>query len=169
MSLNTVGLTDALKNNQYEKLIDLLNDVREVMKSEKLTSYNEHLLLDKFELETKDQLYSLLYSSLINTDIEINEFISKSKENTLVNKLKESLNVKEILTEEKFDYLIPNIKIFGIITSIMVVLLIFDFFGNLWILRLFYALGVLMATFGLCILLEGISTIIKLLRKISEK
>jgi len=53
------------------------------------------------------------------------------------------------------------------IGSIIIGLLMF--FNGSWIGGLLYALGGVMATLGLCVLLEGISTIIKLLRKISEK
>ena len=43
------------------------------------------------------------------------------------------------------------------------------FFNGSWFGGLLYAIVGVMATLGLCVLLEGISTIIKLLRKISEK
>ena len=71
-------------------------------------------------------------------------------------------------TEDKFDNdIIPTTKIVGMIGSIIIGLLMF--FNGSWIGGLLYALGGVMATLGLCVLLEGISTIIKLLRKISEK
>lgn len=71
-------------------------------------------------------------------------------------------------TEDKFDNdIIPTTKTIGIIGSILSGLLMF--FNGSWFGGLLYAIVGIMATLGLCVLLEGISTIIKLLRKISEK
>ena len=70
-------------------------------------------------------------------------------------------------TEDKFDNdIIPTTKIIGIIGSILSGILMF--FNGSWFGGLLYAIVGIMATLGLCVLLEGISTIIKLLRKISE-
>ena len=71
-------------------------------------------------------------------------------------------------TEDKFDNdIIPTTKIIGLIGSALIGVLMF--FNGSWVGGLLYAVGGVMATLGLCVLLEGISTIIKLLRKISEK
>ena len=71
-------------------------------------------------------------------------------------------------TEDKFDNdIIPTTKLVGMIGSGLIGLLMI--FNGSWLVGLLYAVGGIMATLGLCILLEGISTIIKLLRKISEK
>lgn len=81
--------------------------------------------------------------------------------------LSTNVNV-EILTEDKFDKdIIPTTKNVGMIGSVIIGGLMF--FNGSWMLGLLYAIGGIMATLGLCVLLEGISTIIKLLRKISEK
>ena len=81
--------------------------------------------------------------------------------------LSTNVNV-EILTEDKFDKdIIPTTKNVGMIGSVIIGGLMF--FNGSWMMGLFYAIGGIMATLGLCVLLEGISTIIKLLRKISEK
>lgn len=77
-------------------------------------------------------------------------------------------NDVEILTEDKFDKdIIPTTKNVGMIGSVIIGGLMV--FNGSWMMGLFYAIGGIMATLGLCVLLEGISTIIKLLRKISEK
>ena len=77
-------------------------------------------------------------------------------------------NVVEVLTEDKFDKdNIPTTKLVGMISSGLIGLLMI--FNGSWLAGLLYAAGGVMATLGLCVLLEGISTIIKLLRKISEK
>ena len=80
-----------------------------------------------------------------------------------------STNVNvEILTEDKFDKdIIPTTKNVGMIGSVIIGGLMV--FNGSWMMGLLYAIGGIMATLGLCVLLEGISTIIKLLRKISEK
>ena len=77
---------------------------------------------------------------------------------------------KDIPTEEKFDKnIIPTTKIVGIVGSVLVFIGTIlspegDFFGGL-----IYLVFGIMSTLGLCVLLEGFSTIIKLLRKISDK
>ena len=77
-------------------------------------------------------------------------------------------NDVEILTEDKFDKdIIPTTKNVGMIGSVIIGGLMV--FNGSWMMGLFYAIGGIMATLGLCVLLEGISTIIKLLRKISVK
>jgi hypothetical protein len=80
-----------------------------------------------------------------------------------------SSNQNTILTEDKFDKdVIPNTKTYGIIGAILVAL--GEFLSNDGgISALIYGLVGVMSTLGLCILLEGFSTVIKLLRKISEK
>ena len=71
-------------------------------------------------------------------------------------------------TEDKFDNdIIPTTKLIGLIGSALIGILML--FNGSWVGGLLYAVGGVMATLGLCVLLEGISTIIKLLRKISEK
>jgi len=78
-------------------------------------------------------------------------------------------NVVEYKVEDEFDKnLIPTTKIIGILSSILVGITSFYQLGiNLYGV-LITVVGI-MGTLGLCILLEGFSTIIKLLRKISEK
>ena len=77
---------------------------------------------------------------------------------------------KDILTEEKFDKnIIPTTKVWGIVGSVLVFIGTIlseegDFFDGL-----IYLVFGIMSTLGLCVLLEGFSTIIKLLRKISDK
>ena len=74
----------------------------------------------------------------------------------------------EVLTEDKFDKdIIPTTKNVGMLGSVIIGGLM-AFYGS-WVGGLLYAVGGVMVTLGLCVLLEGISTIIKLLRKISEK
>jgi hypothetical protein len=74
----------------------------------------------------------------------------------------------EILTEDKFDKdIIPTTKLIGLIGSALIGVLML--LNGSWVEGLLYVVGGVMATLGLCVLLEGISTIIKLLRKISEK
>jgi len=74
----------------------------------------------------------------------------------------------EILTEDKFDKdIIPTTKNVGMIGSVIIGGLMV--FNGSWMMGLFYAIGGIMATLGLCVLLEALSTIIKLLRKISDK
>ena len=78
------------------------------------------------------------------------------------------INEVEVLTEDKFDKdIIPTTKNVGMIGSVIIGGLM-AFYGS-WVGGLLYAVGGVMVTLGLCVLLEGISTIIKLLRKISEK
>jgi predicted phage tail protein len=92
-----------------------------------------------------------------------NDNLSESKSEISVNE-----NVVEVLTEDKFDKdIIPTTKNVGLIGSVIIGGLMF--FNGSWITGLLYTIGGIMATLGLCVLLEGISTIIKLLRKISEK
>jgi len=77
-------------------------------------------------------------------------------------------NDVEILTEDKFDKdIIPTTKNVGMIGSVIIGGLMV--FNGSWMMGLFYAIGGIMATLGLCVLLEALSTIIKLLRKISDK
>jgi hypothetical protein len=100
---------------------------------------------------------------------------SKSEEMFINNGSVDSFVIKEKKkddygnrTEDKFDNdIIPTTKIVGMIGSVIIGILMF--FNGSWIGGLLYAVGGVMATLGLCVLLEGISTIIKLLRKISEK
>ena len=74
----------------------------------------------------------------------------------------------EVLTEDKFDKdIIPTTKNVGMLGSVIIGG-VMAFYGG-WVGGLLYAVGGVMVTLGLCVLLEGISTIIKLLRKISEK
>lgn len=78
------------------------------------------------------------------------------------------INEVEVLTEDKFDKdIIPTTKNVGMIGSVIIGG-VMAFYGS-WVGGLLYAVGGVMVTLGLCVLLEGISTIIKLLRKISEK
>jgi hypothetical protein len=70
-------------------------------------------------------------------------------------------------TEDKFDNdIIPTTKNIGIIGSFIIGG--FMIYIGSWIIGVLYVIIGIMATLGLCVLLEGISTIIKLLRKISE-
>ena len=79
-----------------------------------------------------------------------------------------SNNEVEVLTEDKFDKdIIPTTKNVGMLGSVIIGG-VMAFYGS-WVGGLLYAVGGVMVTLGLCVLLEGISTIIKLLRKISEK
>ena len=99
----------------------------------------------------------------------VNELFVKKNENTEM-KLSDSpiFNEMGVLTEDKFDKdIIPTTKNVGMIGSVIIGGLMF--FNGSWMMGLLYAIGGIMATLGLCVLLEGISTIIKLLRKISEK
>jgi len=92
-----------------------------------------------------------------------NDNSSEPKSEIIVNE-----NVVEVLTEDKFDKeIIPTTKNVGLVGSVIIGGLMF--FNGSWIMGLLYTIGGIMATLGLCVLLEGISTIIKLLRKISEK
>jgi hypothetical protein len=77
---------------------------------------------------------------------------------------------KNLLTEEKFDKdVIPTTRIWGIVGSVLVCIgTILSEEGD-WFQGLIYLVIGIMSTLGLCILLEGFSTIIKLLRKISDK
>ena len=78
------------------------------------------------------------------------------------------INEVEVLTEDKFDKdIIPTTKNVGMLGSVIIGG-VMAFYGS-WVGGLLYAVGGVMVTLGLCVLLEGISTIIKLLRKISEK
>ena len=98
--------------------------------------------------------------SMLNTNLP-NDNSEKQNINTPINNL-------EVLTEEKFDKdIIPTTKLIGLIGSALIGVLMF--FNGSWVGGLLYAVGGVMATLGLCVILEGISTIIKLLRKISEK
>jgi len=100
---------------------------------------------------------------------------SNSEEMFINNGGSESFQIKETKkvdygnrTEDKFDNdIIPTTKIVGMIVSVIIGILM-AFYGS-WVGGLLYAVGGVMITLGLCVLLEGISTIIKLLRKISEK
>lgn len=108
---------------------------------------------------------------------KINDWFSKEfqrvdsdNDNTSETKSEKSSNenVVEVLTEDKFDKdIIPATKNVGFIGSIIIGGLMY--LNGSWVSGLLYAVGGVMATLGLCVLLEGISTIIKLLRKISEK
>ena len=98
--------------------------------------------------------------SMLNTNLP-NDNSEKQNINIPINNL-------EVLTEEKFDKdIIPTTKLIGLIGSALIGILML--FNGSWVGGLLYAVGGVMATLGLCVLLEGISTIIKLLRKISEK
>lgn len=78
------------------------------------------------------------------------------------------MNNADFLTEEKLDYnVIPATKRWGIVSAIVTGLLQV-FCGNLIYGVILAIIGV-MSTLGLCIILEGFSTIIKLLRAISLK
>ena len=76
---------------------------------------------------------------------------------------------KDILTEEKFDKdIIPTTKIWGIVGSVLVCLGATLSEEGFFQVLIYLVIGI-MSTLGLCVLLEGFSTIIKLLRKISDK
>jgi hypothetical protein len=100
---------------------------------------------------------------------DVNELFKKKNESVKLPQSEKPFNNEvEVLTEDKFDKdIIPTTKLVGMISSGLIGLLMI--FNGSWLVGLLYAAGGVMATLGLCVLLEGISTIIKLLRKISEK
>ena len=168
MSYTNEQLTESLKNNQYETLSELLNVIKEMIKEGSdmpLSATNEQIIVAKNKLSNIKELYQRLNSESSNDDIKQTVYKSDSSNQ---NKEHNKEQLKEELTEDKFDdNLIPTTKMFGIISSVIVGGLMI--FNGLWLMGLLYAIGGVMATLGLCVLLEGISTIIKLLRKISEK
>ena len=161
-------LTESLKNNQFETLSELLNVIREMIKDGSdmpLNETNEQIIVAKYKLSNIKELYQRLNSESSNDDIKQTVYKSVSS-NQNEKQIKEVLI--EVLTEEKFDKdIIPTTKAIGLIGAILSGLLMF--FNGSWFDGLLYAIVGIMATLGLCVLLEGISTIIKLLRKISEK
>ena len=166
MSHTNEQLTESLKNNQYETLSELLNVIKEMISNgSDLNATNEQIIVAKYKLSNIKELYQRLNSESSNDDIKQTVYKSVSSNQ---NKENNKEHLKEELTEDKFDdNLIPTTKMFGIISSVIVGGLMI--FNGLWLMGLLYAIGGVMATLGLCVLLEGISTIIKLLRKISEK
>ena len=166
MSHTNEQLTESLKNNQYETLSELLNVIKEMISNgSDLNATNEQIIVAKYKLSNIKELYQRLNSESSNDDIKQTVYKSVSSNQ---NKENNKEHLKEELTEDKFDdNLIPTTKMFGIISSVIVGGLMI--FNGLWFMGLLYAIGGIMATLGLCVLLEGISTIIKLLRKISEK
>ena len=166
MSYTNEQLTESLKNNQYETLSELLNVIKEMISNgSDLNATNEQIIVAKYKLSNIKELYQRLNSESSNDDIKQTVYKSVSSNQ---NKENNKEHLKEELTEDKFDdNLIPTTKMFGIISSVIVGGLMI--FNGLWLMGLLYAIGGVMATLGLCVLLEGISTIIKLLRKISEK
>ena len=168
MSYRNEQLTESLKNNQYETLSELLNVIREMIKDGSdmpLNETNEQIIVAKYKLSNIKELYQRLNSESSNDDIKQTVYKSVSS-NQNEKQIKEVLI--EVLTEEKFDKdIIPTTKAIGLIGAILSGLLMF--FNGSWFDGLLYAIVGIMATLGLCVLLEGISTIIKLLRKISEK
>ena len=104
---------------------------------------------------------STLMTNLPNDDsTNVGSELPKSETQTIIN--------GEVLTEDKFDKdIIPTTKLIGLIGSSLIGVLML--LNGSWVGGLLYAVGGIMATLGLCVILEGISTIIKLLRKISEK
>jgi predicted phage tail protein len=166
MSLTNDQLTESLKNNQFDTLSDLLIVIKEMISNgSDLNATNEQIIVAKYKLSNIKELYQRLNSESSNDDIKQTVYKSVSSNQ---NKENNKEQLKEELTEDKFDdNLIPTTKMFGIISSVIVGGLMI--FNGLWLMGLLYAIGGVMATLGLCVLLEGISTIIKLLRKISEK
>ena len=168
MSYTNEQLTESLNNNQFETLSELLNVIREMIKDGSdmpLNETNEQIIVAKYKLSNIKELYQRLNSESSNDDIKQTVYKSVSS-NQNEKQIKEVLI--EVLTEEKFDKdIIPTTKAIGLIGAILSGLLMF--FNGSWFSGLLYAIVGVMATLGLCVLLEGISTIIKLLRKISEK
>ena len=168
MSYTNEQLTESLKNNQYETLSELLNVIKEMIKDGSdmpLSATNEQIIVAKYKLSNIKELYQRLNSESSNDDIKQTVYKSVSSNQ---NKEHNKEQLKEELTEDKFDNdIIPTTKIVGMIGSVIIGILMF--FNGSWIGGLLYAVGGIMATLGLCVLLEGLSTIIKLLRKISEK
>ena len=122
----------------------------------------------------RDNYFSSIGSGILES---ITKHFGKSKyeEMFISNESVDSFVIKEKKkddygnrTEDKFDNdIIPTTKIVGMIGSVIIGGLM-ALYGS-WVVGLLYAVGGVMVTLGLCVLLEGISTIIKLLRKISEK
>ena len=93
----------------------------------------------------------------------LDDKIEQSEKNQTISKTDQ-------LTEDKFDNnIIPTTRMWGIIGSILIGLGILLSKDGGIIEGFLYTLIGVMSTLGLCILLEGFSTVIKLLRKISEK
>jgi len=166
MSYTNEQLTESLKNNQYETLSELLNVIKEMISNgSDLNATNEQIIVAKYKLSNIKELYQRL-----NTDSNNDDFKqTKYKSATLDQNEKQIKEVSiEVLTEDKFDKdIIPTTKLIGLIGSALIGVLML--LNGSWVEGLLYAVGGVMATLGLCVLLEGISTIIKLLRKISEK
>jgi len=162
MSHTNEQITESIKNNQYETLSELLNVIKEMISNgSDLNATNEQIIVAKYKLSNIKELYQRLNSESSNDDIKQTVYKSVSSNQN-------EKQIKVELTEDKFDNsIIPSTKRLGMTLSITVgVLMAFDKNANGGLL---FAVGGIMATFGLCILLEGMSTIIKLLRKISEK
>jgi len=173
MSYTNEQLTESLKKNLYENLSEVLNIVREMKNNgTDLNTTNEQFIVAKFRLSNIKDLYQRLNSDSSNENIKQTVYNSvTTNEQTIYNSGMSNQNaevIKEVLTEDKFDKdIIPTTKMIGIIGAILSGLLMF--FNGSWFDGLLYAIIGIMSTLGLCVLLEGISTIIKLLRKISEK
>ena len=173
MSYTNEQLTESLKKNLYENLSEVLNIVREMKNNgTDLNTTNEQFIVAKFRLSNIKDLYQRLNSDSSNENIKQTVYNSvTTNEQTIYNSGMSNQNaevIKEVLTEDKFDKdIIPTTKNVGMIGSVIIGGLMA--FNGSWMVGLFYAIGGIMATLGLCVLLEGISTIIKLLRKISEK
>ena len=168
MSLTNEQLTEALKNNQYETLSELFNVIKEMIKDGSdmpLTETNERIIVAKYKLSNIKELYQRLNSESSNDDIK--QTVYKSVSSIQNEKQIKEVSI-EVLTEDKFDKdIIPTTKLIGLIGSALIGVLML--LNGSWVGGLLYAVGGVMATLGLCVILEGISTIIKLLRKISEK
>lgn len=148
-NLSTLELEDVLKNYENEEFEKVQSCAKELFNRNELYKFDMRKIEQYFKKNNVSKLFTLNSSELPKSDTQTN------------------IN-DEVLTEDKFDKdIIPTTKAFGIIGSILSGLLMF--FNGSWFDGLLYAIVGIMATLGLCVLLEGISTIIKLLRKISEK
>ena len=141
-------LEDVLNNYQNEEFEKVQSCAKE-LSSRGCGVLNASQISKHFGLNNVSELFTLNSSELPKSETQSN------------------INI-DVLTEDKFDNdIIPTTELIGMIGSGLIGLLMI--YNGSWLGGLLYAAGGVMATLGLCVLLEGISTIIKLLRKISEK
>ena len=148
-NLSTLELEDVLKNYENEEFEKVQSCAKELFNRNELYKFDMRKIEQYFKKNNVSNLSKLNSSELPKSETQSN------------------IN-GEVLTEDKFDKdIIPTTKLIGLIGSALIGVLML--LNGSWVGGLLYAVGGVMATLGLCVLLEGISTIIKLLRKISEK
>jgi hypothetical protein len=152
---NLFELLSDYKNKNYEIIIEIIEEIN-----------YRNLKIDEVQKKEIFEYFKNVHN--ISIEDKLSQPTQKTSiTDTIVNKFDDKVN---ILVEDKFDNdLIPTTKKIGIIGSIIAGFLIFFEEGGGIINGILYCIIGIMSTLGLSILLEGMSTIIRLLRKIASK